>query len=357
MYKPSPLLCNLFKRICINTGLSKNNSSNLILSLLQVHIPVDKNMAQDRKHVVEFLDKMLVDSSKLASDEKLCSYKGVLYPSTLCHPETLQALETFEARRDDVIMAGYPKSGTHWLGEILNNLSITAAKYTKEEMKKRTDLEKELTITPRLEFGDPGKFKRMEKLPSRRIILTHLTPNILPKSIFRNKAKVLVLIRNPKDTLVSFFHFNNNTPAFPKRTWDAYFTDFMNGKVSWGFYFDFVKEWDKHIDDENVTAVSYEDLKENPNLGVKRIAKFLGFSLTEEEIQSVVEKSSFKTMKDSGQETLGAFGDIIFRKGAVGDWKTLFSESQSKEMDRKFEEYLVGTKLGGQIKYDIYCKM
>ncbi|XP_042305486.1 sulfotransferase 6B1-like [Sceloporus undulatus] len=314
-------------------------------------------MAQDRKHVVEFLDRMLMDGSKLSSEEKLCSYKGVLYPITICRPETLQALETFEARRDDVIMTGYPKCGSHWLEGILNNLSITSAKYTEEEMKKRTDLEKELKITPRLEFGDPDKFKRMEKLPSRRIIITHLTPDILPKSVFRNKAKVLVLIRNPKDTLVSFFHFNNKMPIFPKRTWDAYFTDFMNGKVSWGSYFDFVKEWDKYIDNENVTAVNYEDLKENPNLEVKRIAKFLGFSLTEEEIQSVVEKSRFKTMKESGQETLGAFGDILFRKGSVGDWKTLFSESQNKEMDRKFEEYLAGTKLGAQIKYDIYCKI
>ncbi|XP_003215876.1 sulfotransferase 6B1 [Anolis carolinensis] len=313
-------------------------------------------MAKDRKHVVEFLDRALEDGSKLSPEEKLCSYKGILFPITICHPETLQALETFEARKDDVIMTGYPKCGSHWLGQILNNMSVIAAKYTEEEKTKRAELEKELDITPRLEFGDPSKFKRMENLPSRRIIITHLDPNILPKSAFKNKAKILVLIRNPKDTLVSFFHFNNKMSIFPTKTWDDFFTDFMNGKVSWGSYFDFVKEWDKYIDDENVTSLCYEELKENPNLEVKRIATFLGFPLTEKEIQSIVEKSSFKTMKQSGQETLGAFGDLLFRKGSVGDWKTLFSESQNKEMDRKFEEHLAGTKLGARIKYDIYCK-
>nr|XP_060609743.1 sulfotransferase 6B1-like [Anolis sagrei ordinatus] len=313
-------------------------------------------MAKDRKHIIEFLDMMLINGSKLSAEEKLCSYKGVLYPVTICRPETLQALETFEAREDDVIMTGYPKCGTHWLEYILNDMSVMAAKYTEEEKKKRIELERELEITSRLEFGDPGKFKRMENLPSRRIIITHLTPNILPKSAFKNKAKILVLIRNPKDTLASFFHFNNKVPTFPTKTWDEFFTDFMSGKVSWGSYFDFVKEWDKYIDDENVTSVTYEELKENPNLEVKRIATFLGYSLTEDEIQNIIEKSSFKTMKQNGQEILGTFGDLLFRKGFVGDWKMLLSESQNQEMDRKFEEHLTGTKLGERIKYGIYCK-
>uniref|UniRef100_A0A803TH05 Sulfotransferase n=1 Tax=Anolis carolinensis TaxID=28377 RepID=A0A803TH05_ANOCA len=271
-------------------------------------------MANVRKHVVEFLDRMLID---------------VLYPVTICHPETLPALETFEARQDDVIMTGYPKCGTHWLEHILNNMSDMAAKYTEEEKKRRTKFEKELEITSHLEFGDPGKFKRMENLPSRRVIITHLAPNMLPKSAFKNKAKILVLIRNPKDTLVSFFHFNNKVSVFPTKTWNEFFTDFMSGKVSWGSYFDFVKEWSKYIDDENVTSISYEELKENPNLEIKRIASFLGFSLTEDEIQSIVEKSSFKTMKQSGQEILGTFGDLLFRKGnflTEEFWDKIFKE-------------------------------
>lgn len=32
--------------------------------------------------------------------------------------------------------------------------------------------------------------------------------------------------------------------------------------VSWGSYFDFAINWNKHLDDENVKFILYEDLKE-----------------------------------------------------------------------------------------------
>lgn len=32
--------------------------------------------------------------------------------------------------------------------------------------------------------------------------------------------------------------------------------------VSWGSYFDFAINWNKHLDDENVKLILYEDLKE-----------------------------------------------------------------------------------------------
>ncbi|XP_066479059.1 sulfotransferase 6B1-like [Tiliqua scincoides] len=314
-------------------------------------------MAKNRQHVAEFMDKVMVDGANMRKEDTYFSYKGVLYPTALCNPETLQALESFEARMDDVVLAGYPKTGTNWLDHILSSLESAATKYTEEEMKQRIAIEKELALVPRLEFGDPEMCKRLNKYPYRRILLTHLHPHALPTSIFKNKAKVLVLIRNPKDTAVSYFHFSNNLFFLPTSTWDQFFTDFMNGKVGCGSYFDYVAEWDKYVNDANIMAICYEELKEDLNLGLKKIAKFLGFSLTEEEIKSVAEKSSFKAMKEKSSETHGSFGDTFFRKGTVGDWKSLFSEAQNQEMDRRFEECLAGTKLGVKIKYDTYCKV
>ncbi|KAL8185947.1 UNVERIFIED_CONTAM: hypothetical protein K2H54_060197 [Gekko kuhli] len=314
-------------------------------------------MPKNRKLAVEFLNKALVENAGIPPEDLIFSYKGVLYPAAVCNPGTFQALESFEARMDDIVLAGYPKTGTNWLDHILNNLESTAAKYTEEEMKKIMDLEKELEVTPRLEFGDPDKFQRMKKLPSRRIIITHLSPHSLPSSIFKNKAKILVLIRNPKDTLVSYYHFKNTVGFFLPSTWDDHFNSFMDGKVAWGSYFDYVAEWDKYIDEENIIAISYEELQENLNVGVKKIAQFLEFSLNEEEVQSIVDKSTFRAMKQKASETHGAFGNILFRKGTVGDWKSMLSESQNEEMDRKFEECLSRTKLGAKIKYDLYCKV
>ncbi|NXC31412.1 ST6B1 Sulfotransferase, partial [Campylorhamphus procurvoides] len=141
--------------------------------------------------------------------------------------------------------------------------------------------------------------KRLKKLPSRRIIVTHLRPDLLPPSIFQSKAKILVLVRNPKDTAVSYYHFCNKLPALPSfASWDEYFADFMNGKLAWGSYFDYLLAWDKYIDNERIMTISYEELKEDPIQGMKEIAALFGFSLCEEDFSRIAEKTSFNAMKE-----------------------------------------------------------
>lgn len=42
---------------------------------------------------------------------------------------------------------------------------------------------------------------------------------------------MLVVFRNPKDTLVSFYHFSNKNPVLPTaETWDQFFVDFISGE-------------------------------------------------------------------------------------------------------------------------------
>ncbi|NWX61189.1 ST6B1 Sulfotransferase, partial [Promerops cafer] len=138
--------------------------------------------------------------------------------------------------------------------------------------------------------------KRLKQLPSRRIIVTHLRPDLLPPSIFQSKAKILVLVRNPKDTAVSYYHFCNNLPALPSfASWDEYFAVLC---MAWGSYFDYLGEWNKYIDNERIMTISYEELKEDPILGMKKIASFYGFSLCEEDFSRIAKKTSFKAMKE-----------------------------------------------------------
>uniref|UniRef100_A0A8C4JHG0 Sulfotransferase n=1 Tax=Dromaius novaehollandiae TaxID=8790 RepID=A0A8C4JHG0_DRONO len=296
---------------------------------------------------VDEINKALAKSEGFTLKDLLFSYRGTPYPVTVCSAETFQALENLQARRDDLVLVSYPKCGVNWLIQILSDLIFT----TTQSKHVSTEL-------PFIECGDPDKYQRIKQIPSPRILATHLNYDCLPKSIFKNKAKILVLFRNPKDTAVSFFHFHNNAPSIPRySSWDEFFSEFMNGKVSWGSYFDHAVTWNKHIEDENVMVVIYEDLKENLTSSVKQIAEFFGFSSTAEQIQSVADRATFQAVKDKAQETHGPVGSILFRKGLVGDWKNLFTEAQNQEMDAKFKVCLGGTKLGAMLKYDVYCKV
>lgn len=58
-------------------------------------------------------------------------------------------------------------------------------------------------------------------------------------------------------------------------------------------------------------------LLQNPVVGAKKIAEFLGLNLDDEDICGVAERSTFKAMKDKSKTTHGEFGAVLFRKGNV----------------------------------------
>lgn len=282
-------------------------------------------------------------------EELVFTYKGIQYPTLLCSPETFVALEKdFHPRPDDAMVVSYPKCGFNWAFQLLTSMAPMVNKDVEGYIDK---------VIPLLEFGKPEKFKVMEESPAPRMYGTHLYYDDIPNSLFQNKTKMLVIFRNPKDTAVSFFHFYNRNPMLPSfKSWDEFFTRFMAGEVLWGSYFKHAVTWNKHMDDPNVMVVTYEELKEDLTAGVKKIAEFLQYSFTEEQIQSIAEGGTFGSMQEKYKTKNASFGQVLFRKGEVGDWKNLFTEAQSQEMDAKFEKCLAGTALGKKLNYNVYCK-
>ena len=74
--------------------------------------------------------------------------------------------------------------------------------------------------------------------------------------------------------------------------------------------------------------VTYEELKEDPNYHVRRLAEFLGCSLRPAQIEQIVQESSFERLseldvnKDRENVHWSRMGfGTFFRQGTVGDWK------------------------------------
>lgn len=70
-------------------------------------------MANKKNAMVQYFEDFFAASQGKENDELLMTFKGVLYPGGLCSPETFEALETMEARKDDVLIVAYPKCGKY----------------------------------------------------------------------------------------------------------------------------------------------------------------------------------------------------------------------------------------------------
>ncbi|KAM4040576.1 sulfotransferase 6B1 [Anomaloglossus baeobatrachus] len=278
-------------------------------------------------------------------EDLIFTYNGVMYPSVTCDVDTFKTIETFEVREEDLMMIAYPKCGSNWTILLLHSIVYDVYK------------KKPSALVPLIEFKGSDKFETLKLESSPRVLGSHLHYDNIPQPFFDKKIKMLVVFRNPKDTAVSLFHFYNSNPMLPTySSWDEFFPDFMAGKVVWGSYFDHAVAWNKHLDEDNVLLITFEDMKHDLEGSVKKITEFLGIPFSEEQAKQVADKGTFKAMKENSGKTHGAFGQIIFRKGDVGDWKNHFSQAQSEEMDAKFEECLAGTKLGEMLKYNVHCK-
>uniref|UniRef100_A0A4W3JJN7 Sulfotransferase n=1 Tax=Callorhinchus milii TaxID=7868 RepID=A0A4W3JJN7_CALMI len=271
------------------------------------------------------------------------TFNGIPF-STRSSKELLHTLDSFEAREDDVLLVSYPKSGTHWLAEILKNL------YRTQQGANGCGT---VTLTSPIEFGDPSKYEDLRNLPSPRLIPTHLNYKMLPVQLKTKKCKMIYIIRNPKDTAVSLYHYYKDNPNLPTvDKWTTFLEKFLNGDGHCIL---------SHFPFYNETFVLEFSLQD-PTESVEQISTFLGVNLTSEQIDDITRKSSFNEMKEQAQKekvdanntvcALTSNKRLIFRKGTVGDWKNHFSTRQNKLFDERFGERMNSSELAKSIEYE-----
>ncbi|GBM69849.1 Sulfotransferase 1C2A [Araneus ventricosus] len=280
----------------------------------------------------------------------------------------------YKPRPDDVFISTYPKCGTTWAQHIL--LLI---------FRHGEPLESQMTFFTAAPFLEIAGAKGAESMPRPGALKTHLPFRVIPWS---DEAKYVYLTRNPKDCCVSYYHHMKDLPFHGfAGDFNNFFELFISGNVDFGDYFDHVLEWYEHRNDPNVLFMTYEEMKEDPEAAILKMASFIGEEqyakpLREDpaKLKNVLEYSSFKHMKvafntgmdklfhmteedlskiDFPDEVKKLFARLkenvpqvsappptnFVRKGIIGDWKNHFTEEQSKRLDEKFAERMQGTEL------------
>ncbi|KAL8594613.1 hypothetical protein ACOMHN_011353 [Nucella lapillus] len=251
--------------------------------------------------------------------------------------EVMENIPNVGMTEDDVLLCSYLKSGCHWLWEMTRMLKAGTSQ-----------LEMVEKVQGMLEDNSDSE---LSKLPSPRILNTHVLFHQLPQAVQDGKVKLLFLYRNPKDVAVSLYH---HFTKLPKYRYSGLFGDyltglFLKGQVESGGIFAYIRDWEREMDsrpDLSVFQVSYEELQADTFNKAKELAKFLGSSADDDTIRDIVDKCSFSQMLDrNGSHWIELCGEpVIYRKGKVGDWKNWFTVAHSEMMDRVIEEEMKGSR-------------
>ncbi|KAM3856401.1 amine sulfotransferase-like [Vipera latastei] len=271
-------------------------------------------------------------------EDFLYKYKGIYFITALSSPECIDSLDSFETRDDDIFIITYPKSGTIWTQNIV---SLILHEGHRDETENITLNDR----APWLEYNI--LHVDFPSRPSPRLFTSHLPYYLVPKGLRSRRAKIIYVLRNPKDVMVSNYHFHKlSVKIETPKDFSTFFEKFLAGKVFCSSWLDHVEGWYAHKDDFNILFLSYEEMKKDLRRSVLKICNFLGKQLTEKEVDDVVDKATFDNMKvDSRANYTFMPSDILdfskgnfLRKGTVGDWKNIMTVAQSERFDRVFKE-------------------
>jgi hypothetical protein len=258
-------------------------------------------------------------------------------------PSRYRVSRALKTRPGDVCYTSYPKSGSTWLAYILILLIHQGEEPAAGALRRCLHWVASSWTYPREE-------EELEALPSPRIFKSHMPyPMALGGVPHANPCKYVYIARNPKDVMVSYYHFERRKSwsGYYAGSWEHWFHAFLGGKVQRGDWFDHVLSWWEHRDAPNILFVHYEHLLSRFDHELRRLAAFLELPLSAELLETVRTKTSFQCMQRSefsSMREIKEFGGF-FRKGRIGSWREQFTAAQSREFGRIYARRMGGTGL------------
>ncbi|KAH6925468.1 hypothetical protein HPB50_005717 [Hyalomma asiaticum] len=265
----------------------------------------------------------------------------------------------YEPRPGDVILATFPKSGTTWCQYLI--WGIHNLKDVEEgRMPPVQDV-----LTKHFPYIDLlGTSSTVADRPPPRFIKTHMPAEVMHRP-GHSGPKYVVCVRNPFDVATSYFHMRwgrrSLTGLPPDYGFDHFLDELLSGGIVGGNPFHHVRAWyDRSQDHDNVLLLYYEVLKKEPRKVVLELAKFLNpdaatkLATEPSLVERLLEQTSIERLRDltGGAENF-AEGDFsrrhptaaLFRKGVVGDWRSIFNKDQERRFREAYDRALGDTEM------------
>ncbi|XP_072237361.1 sulfotransferase family 5A, member 1 [Leuresthes tenuis] len=258
-------------------------------------------------------------------------FHGISFPGHLHTQDSLQLALKCQFQDTDILIVSYPKSGTTWMQEIVTLVTNRGDPHVSQTVPN-------WTRAPWLEqYYCTATLKASSTTP--RLLTTHLPHHLLGPALQGSKARIIYVSRNPKDVVVSFYHFHKMANFLPETgSFPEFLNRFLDGTLHYGSWFDHIKGWTSQAAALNLLHITYEEMSMDLNGTIKKVSSLLQCPLLEDEVSSCVKHSSFNSMKNNKMINYSLIPDEIMdyskgsfmRKGQIGDWKNIFSKEQNE---------------------------
>jgi len=239
-------------------------------------------------------------------------------------------------RKDDVYLVSFPKSGNTWVRFYLCNLINQMPQFHFTD----DPIDFKMLDRTMVELGRNNLIQQWHFKGFPRIIKTHLAYSPL-----LGNRKTILIIRDPKDVMVSFFKYETTkSDNFYRRFGGNRFEDFIRhpkfGIESWCKHY---LSWKAHAD----LIIKYEDIKLDDKAAFIKINNFLGIAVKPQIFETALELSRFDNIKKI-EENRGApitekFGASFkfTRSGKTGQWKDFFSQQDIDFLNAMLTKYSI----------------
>jgi len=244
---------------------------------------------------------------------------------------------------DDTMLVSYPRSGNTWARFLIANLLHPAREIG------FADVEAIIPDTSTISS------RALKRIPRPRIIKSH-------EYFDHRYPRVIYIVRDPRDVALSLYDFQRKyrqlADDYPT---ERYADDFVYGRVrtgDWGTWGENVGSWfyTRH-QSPNFLLLRYEDMLEETQGELARIARFMNVSASDEQLYAAVEKSSSGRMRmlekkdqDNWVGSKTQRKDIPFvRTARSGNWQSQFSAESVTKIENQWGELMsrLGYPLAG----------
>ena len=244
-------------------------------------------------------------------------------PSWIAKKLFLWGVSVRRLESNHVICAFYPKTGSTWVRIFMYNL-LSAEQKQKDEGFNFDEVDSSMPEWGHVSFLHQWPFQNCPCL-----IKSHR-----PYNWFFRKNRVALFIREPRDVMVSYWHY---AKAKKELNFEGSLKDLVyDPEKGLRNYMSFYRSWK----DRAGILIRYEDLRANPHETFKRFIDFIGVDATSQQIQQALEASSLEKTRTAQEQSSSKFrstfkGEYAFaRKGSTGEGMMQFDEELDELLAR-----------------------